>query len=101
MPEENWRGDLGAGVDVADVGGDAGCAGDIVEGEGGDEGVKLHEEGEGLADAAGGAEDGDLALGAGLDSEAPAGEVGGSGASFSEGGLHRSEKEHSHLFFVL
>jgi hypothetical protein len=53
---------LGRGVDVGDVGGDAGGAGDIVEGEGGDERVQLHEEGERLPDAAGRAEDGDLPL---------------------------------------
>lgn len=57
---------LRSGVDVADVGGDAGGAGDIVEGELGDERVELHEESEGLADATGRAEDGDLALGDGL-----------------------------------
>lgn len=63
------RGDLGAGVDVADVGGDSGGAGDIVEGEVGDEGVKLHEKGKGLADPAGSAEDGNLALGGGVGGE--------------------------------
>lgn len=48
---------------MADVGGDSGGAGDVVEGEVGDEGVELHEECERLADAAGGAQDGDFTLG--------------------------------------
>ena len=47
---------------MADVSGDAGSAGDVVESESGDERVELHEHGEGLADAAGGAEDRHLAL---------------------------------------
>lgn len=65
---------LRSGVDVADVSCDAGSSGDIVEGEVGDERVELHEEGEGLADAAGGSEDGDLALGDGLRRVAAAGD---------------------------
>ena len=44
-------------LDVADVGGNTGGADDVVEGEGGDEGVELHEEGEGLVDPAGSAQD--------------------------------------------
>jgi hypothetical protein len=38
---------VGGGVDVGAVGGDAGGAGDIVKGEGGDERVELHEQREG------------------------------------------------------
>lgn len=45
---------LRSGVDVADIGGDTGSSGDIVEGEAGNEGVELHEKGEGLPDPAGG-----------------------------------------------
>ena len=52
----------GRGVDVGDIGGDAGGGRDIVEGEGGDEGVQLHEESQRLPDAAGRAEDGHLPL---------------------------------------
>lgn len=63
-----WVGvDLRSGVDVADIGGDTGCAGDIVKGELGDKRVEFHEQSEGLADPAGGTEDGDLALGDGVD----------------------------------
>jgi hypothetical protein len=43
-----------------EVGGDAGGAAEIVQGELGDEGVHLQEQGQGLADAARGAEDRDL-----------------------------------------
>jgi hypothetical protein len=64
---------------VGDVGGDTGCAGDIVEREGGDERVELHEERQRLPDAAGRAEDSHLALrlprGGGV--AAAAGELGG------------------------
>jgi hypothetical protein len=52
----------GGGVDVGDVGRDAGGPGDIIEGEGGDERVELHEEGERLPDAARSAQDGHLPL---------------------------------------
>ena len=50
----------GRGVDVGNVGSDARGGRDIVEGEGGDEGVQLHEERQRLPDAAGRAEDGHL-----------------------------------------
>jgi hypothetical protein len=52
----------GGGVDVGDVGRDAGGAGDIVEGEGGNERVELHEERERLPDATRRAQDGHLPL---------------------------------------
>lgn len=54
---------LRSGVDVADVSGNAGSVGDIIEGERGDERVKLHEERKWLADPTGGAEDDDFAIG--------------------------------------
>jgi hypothetical protein len=60
---------------VGAVGGGAGGAGDIVEGEGGDERVELHEQREGLPDAAGRAEDGHLPLRVGRGGVAPAAEV--------------------------
>lgn len=47
---------------MGDVGRDAGGPGDIVEGEGGDERVELHEERERLPDAARRAKDGHLPL---------------------------------------
>jgi hypothetical protein len=47
---------------VGDVGGDAGGPGDIVEGEGGDKRVELHEERERLPDASRRAQDGHLPL---------------------------------------
>lgn len=83
---------LRSGVDVADVSCDAGSSGDIVEGKVGDEWVELHEEGEGLADAAGGSEDGDLALGDGLSRVAAAGDS-----------LDGSDQGHGrpHIFFFL
>lgn len=56
------NGYLRSGVDVADIGGNARCTGDIVKGEGRNEGVELHQKREGLSDPAGGAEDGYLAL---------------------------------------
>ena len=49
-------------VDVGDIGGYAGGSGDIVEGEGRDERVELHEERERLADPARRPEDGHLPL---------------------------------------
>lgn len=52
--------DGGLGVDVGDIGTDTGGATDVVEGQLSDAGVELEEEGEGLADTAGGTEDGDL-----------------------------------------
>ena len=55
-----------SGVDVANIGGNARGSSDIVKREGGNEGVELHEKGEGLPDPAGGAEDGYLALRDGL-----------------------------------
>jgi hypothetical protein len=64
---------------VGAVGGGAGGAGDIVEGEGGDERVELHEQREGLPDAAGRAEDGHLPLRVGRGGVAPAAEVLGRG----------------------
>mmetsp|Transcript_2467 Transcript_2467/g.9634 ORF Transcript_2467/g.9634 Transcript_2467/m.9634 type:complete len:389 (-) Transcript_2467:19-1185(-) len=51
---------LRGGVDVRDVRGDAGGAGDVVQGKLRDQGVHLHEQAAGLADTAGGAQDGDL-----------------------------------------
>ena len=53
---------LRSGVDMADVRSDAGGVGDIVEGEGGDEGVKLHEEGEWLTDPSRSSQDRHLPL---------------------------------------
>lgn len=53
---------LSTRVNVADVGGNSGGAGNIVEGEAGDKGIQLHEEGEGLADPSGGPQNGDLPL---------------------------------------
>lgn len=76
---------------MADIGGDAWSSGDIVEGELGDEGVELHEEGEGLADAASGAEDGDLTLRA-----RAGGEVAGVSRPAKDG-LHGSEHRRPHL----
>ena len=55
---------------MADVGGDAGRAADVVEAERGDVGVELEEEREGLADASSCAEDGDLGLACGGGREA-------------------------------
>lgn len=52
--------DGGLRVDVGKVGGDTGSAADVVEGEVGDTGVQLHEQGERLADTTGGTENGDL-----------------------------------------
>ena len=68
---------LRSGVDVAHIGSDAWGAGDIVEGEGGNEWVELHQEGQGLPDPAGGAEDGHLALRRRLAGVATAGQVRG------------------------
>lgn len=48
---------------MADVSGNAGSVGDIIEGERGDERVKLHEERKGLPNPTGGAEDDDFAIG--------------------------------------
>mmetsp|Transcript_6249 Transcript_6249/g.28186 ORF Transcript_6249/g.28186 Transcript_6249/m.28186 type:complete len:382 (-) Transcript_6249:40-1185(-) len=75
---------LGGGVDVGDVGGDAGGARDIVEGELGHEGVHLHEEAAGLADATGGAENRDL-VAAGLVSKS----LGDGARGGAEEGSHR------------
>ena len=47
---------------VGDVGGDSGGADDVVAGEFGDVGGKLAEEGEGLTDSTGRAENGDFRL---------------------------------------
>ena len=52
------------GVHVGAVGSDTGGAHNVVKRQLGDVGGHLHEHGEGLADAAGGTEDGHLALGA-------------------------------------
>lgn len=73
---------------MADIGGDAGSAGEIVEGELGDERVELHEEGERLTDAAGGPEHGDLTAGDGLRREGSPGKVrrrGGGGGGRKSG----------------
>jgi hypothetical protein len=48
------------GVDVGDIGGNTRGQADIVEGELSDAGVQLEQQGEGLADTTGSAEDGDL-----------------------------------------
>lgn len=61
------------------VSGDAGSAGDIVEGEGGDERVDLHEQRERLADATGRTEDGHLPLRVGRGGVVPAAEELGRG----------------------
>ena len=53
------------GIDVRDISSNTGSAADIVEVKGGDLGVELEEEGQGLADASAGAEDGDLVLAGG------------------------------------
>jgi len=50
------------GVDVANIGGDTGCAPDIVESELGNSGVKLEEEGERLADTTSSTEDSDTGV---------------------------------------
>jgi len=50
------------GVDVANIGGDTGCATDIVESELGNSGVKLEEEGERLADTTSSTEDSDTGV---------------------------------------
>lgn len=57
MGQKGEKSYLSTGVDVADVSGNTRRSRDIVKRERGDERVELHEESEGLADAAGGAED--------------------------------------------
>ena len=51
-----------AGIDVANVGSDTRSTTNIVEGQVGDVGVKLEQEGERLADTSASTEDGDLLL---------------------------------------
>lgn len=63
---------------MAHVCGYTGCAADIIEAQGGDEGVALEEEGEGLADASAGAEDGDLCVAGSGGGEAAGGRAEGS-----------------------
>ena len=52
--------DHGRGGDVAEVSGDTSGVANVVQGKGGNDGVALEKEGEGLADATSGTEDGNL-----------------------------------------
>lgn len=61
---------------MADVGRDTRGTRDIIKGEGGDLRIKLHKEGEGLADAAGGSQDSNFAFGSRLGGVRSAKEVG-------------------------
>ena len=69
---------LALGVDVGDIGSNTGRTANIVEGELGDVGVELEEEGQGLANSSTGTEDGDLGLASGGGGEGAG--VGGEGA---------------------
>lgn len=69
---------------MGEVGGNSGCADDIVAGEFGHFGGEFAEEGEGLADATGGTEDGDFGL-VGCGGGESAGGLGAEGADGSAG----------------
>lgn len=78
--DENLR----SSIDVTDISGDTGSTSNIVEGEPGDEGVELHEKGEGLTNPAGGSEDGHFAIGGGFSPIATAEEMGAEGGRTGE-----------------
>ena len=83
-------GDGGCGVDVAEVSRDAGSSHEVEDADVRDERVHLQEHGEGLADAAGSADDGHTGVGRGRRRDGADGRLGGGGGVAGE---HRAEEE--------
>ena len=72
-------GGFGVGGDVAQIGGNSRSSNYVIAGEFVDLGTELAKHGKGLADSAGGAEDGDLGRGYGGGREGAGGSLGGGG----------------------